>query len=95
MTDREYIVELEKTVILLCDVYSKGQDSLVCQENNGEVDEKWVNIMMSFPTIKGTMNRIYVGKIGSLRTQRSNREAVKLGFQELYEKIKAGRKETS
>lgn len=95
MTDKEYIEELEKVVIFLCDVYTKGQDSLICQTNNkGEADEEWVKIFMHFPTIQGSMNRIGVRKIGNLRTKHSNREAVGMSFQELYERIKVGRKDT-
>lgn len=92
MNDKEYIAELEKVIIFLCDVYTKGQDSLGVQENGTNTpDDKWLNIFMSFPTIQGTANRIYVSKIGNLRTRLKNREAVKLSFQELYEKIKHGR----
>lgn len=94
MSNREYAEELEKIIIFLCDVYTKGADSLACQENDkGEVDDKWMNVFMTFPTIQGMENRIYVEKIGKLRTLRSNREAPKIGFKELYENIKSGRKE--
>lgn len=94
LSDQEYISELEKTVIFLCDVYAKGKDSLTCQTTDkGEVDDKWMNVFMSFPTIQGTSNRIYVERIGKLRTRLGNREAVKLSFQELYEILKVGRKE--
>lgn len=93
MSDKEYIAELEKVVIFLCDVYSKGADSLAVQvDKNGETDDKWMNVYMSFPTIQGSLNRIYVDKIGRLRERRGNREAVNLTFQQLYERIKTGRK---
>ena len=96
MSDKEYIEELEKIVIFLCDVYSKGADSLAVQvDKNGNTDDKWMNVFMSFPTIQGTMNRIYVERIGNLRERRGNREAVGLTFQELYQRIKTGRKEKS
>jgi hypothetical protein len=95
VNDKEYIAELEKIVIFLCDVYTKGADSLACQTNDkGETDDKWLNVFMSFPTIQGTGNRIYVDKIGKLRTRLSNREAVKMSFQDLYNRLKVGRKET-
>lgn len=95
MNDKEYIAELEKIVIFLCDVYTKGADSLACQTNDkGQVDDKWADIFMSFPTIQGTGNRIYVKKIGKLRTRLRNREAVKLSFKDLFERLKAGRTET-
>lgn len=94
MNDKEYTEELEKVVIFLCDVYAKGQDSLTCQTtDNREVDEKWAGVYMSFPTIQGTSNRIHVGKIGRLRTTHLNREAPKISFQELYEKLRKGRRE--
>lgn len=94
MSDKEYAAELEKIIIFLCDVYSKGQDSLACQENGShEVDKKWMSIFMSFPTIQGMSNRTYVSKIGNLRTTRLNREAPKLSFQELYERLKVDRRE--
>lgn len=91
--DEEYTRELEKIIIFLCDVYAKGQDSLTCQTTDGgTVDGKWADIYMSFPTIQGTANRIYVGKIGNLRTWRLNREAPKISFQELYERLKVSRR---
>lgn len=94
MSDKEYSQELEKIIIFLCDVYSKGANSLSVQTNkNGEVDDKWMGIFMSFPTIQGSSNRIAVDKIGALRNSRLNREAPKLSFQQLYEHLKVGRKE--
>lgn len=94
MSDKEYTEELERIVIFMCDVYSKGQDSLACQTTpEGEVDDKWINIFMSFPTIQGSGNRIYVDRIGKLRTNLHNREAINLSFQELYEKLRIGRTE--
>lgn len=94
MSNEEYTRELEKIVIFLCDVYAKGADSLAVQvDQNGEVDQKWMDIYMSFPTIQGTSNRIYVEKIGNLRERRGNREAPKLSFSELFERLKVGRKE--
>ena len=94
MSDAEYTKELEKIVIFLCDVYSQGADSLSCQTNErGEVDDKWLNVYMSFPTIQGTGNRIAVRNIGNLRTTALNREAPQLSFQELYERLKTGRSE--
>ena len=43
MNDKEYIDELEKLVIFLCDVYTSTQDSLSVQEGEGTggVDDKW------------------------------------------------------
>lgn len=96
LTDKQYIEELEKVIIFMCDVYSKGADSLSCQVNDShEVDDKWMGIFMSFPTIQGAANRIYVGKIGRLREYNLNREAPKLSFQQLYERLKVGRREKS
>lgn len=93
MSDKEYIAELEKIVIFLCDVYSKGADSLAVQvDKNGEANDKWMSVYMSFPTIQGSANRIYVDKIGKLRERRGNREAVNLSFQQLYERLRVGRK---
>lgn len=91
---KEYTEELEKALIFMCDVYSTYQDSISCQENNGETDDKWVGVYMSLPTIQGTSNRIYVEKIGNLRTKLGNREAPQLTFEELYKVLKLGRKET-
>lgn len=94
--DQEYTKELEKIVIFLCDVYAKGQDSLTCQtDDSGQVDEKWMDIFMAFPTIQGGINRAFAQRIGNLRTRLSNRESVKLSFKELFEKLKVGRKETN
>jgi hypothetical protein len=93
LTDKEYVEELEKIVIFLCDVYSKGQDSLTCQtDEHGNVDDKWLGVYMSFPTIQGWSNRNAVENIGKLRTKLGNREAVKLSFADLYERLKVGRK---
>ena len=95
MSDKEYIAELEKVIIFLCDVYTKGADSLAPQTDaTGEIDEKWLNVYMSFPTIQGTHNRHAVRNIGNLRTSLLNREAVKLSFDDLYERIKVGRRES-
>ncbi len=95
IADKEYIAELEKALIFMCDVYTKGADSLAVQEGKGTggVDDKWMDIFMSFPTIQGTGNRIFVERIGNLRTIRLNREAPKMGFQQLFEHMKVGRKE--
>jgi len=95
MSDKEYTEELEKIVIFLCDVYTKGQDSLACQTNKDgtQPDEKWLNVFMSFPTIQGSMNRIYVSRIGNLRTSLLNRESVSMSFEEVFEKLKIGRRE--
>lgn len=93
MSNEEYTRELERIVIFMCDVYSKGSDSLAVQvDKNGETDEKWMNVYMAFPTIQGTMNRIYVDRIGALRERRGNREAPALSFEQLYERLKVGRK---
>lgn len=94
MTDKQYIQELEKVIIFLCDVYTKGADCLGVQvDDSGEVNDKWMGIYMAFPTIQGTANRFAVRDIGKLRDKRLNREAPTLSFQQLYERIKAGRKE--
>lgn len=94
MSDKAYIEELEKIIIFLCDVYTKGADSLSCQtDDKGEVDEKWLNVFMSFPTIQGSQNRNAVRNIGKLRTQLLNREAPKISFEELFERLKTGRRE--
>lgn len=97
MSDKEYIDELEKTVIFLADVYSKGYESLGCQTDaKGKADDKWVDIFMFFPTIQGSMNRIWVERIGNLRTKAlHNREATRMGFKELYERISENRDEVS
>jgi len=93
MSNEEYIADLEKIIIFLCDVYSKGADSLAVQaDKNGEVDEKWMNVYMSFPTIQGTINRIYVDRIGALRDRLGNREAPSLSFADLYKRLEQGRK---
>lgn len=95
LTDKEYTEELEKIIIFLCDVYTKGADSLNCQtDSKGEVDDKWMNVYMSFPTIQGTGNRIAVRNIGNLRTRLLNREAPKISFQDLFERLKIGRRES-
>ena len=92
MSDKEYIAELEEIVIFLCDVYSKGANSLSVQESDNTTDDKWWGVYMSFPTIQGSMNRISVDRIGALRNSRGNRIAPKISFQELYERLKVGRK---
>lgn len=94
LTDKEYVAELEKIVIFLCDVYSKGYDSVSVQEKDGEPDKKWLGIYMSFPTIQGFSNRMAVDKIGKLGNHRLNREAPKLSLQQLYERLKVNRKDT-
>lgn len=92
MNKLDYIAELEKALIFMCDVYTKGADSLACQTNDkGEVDDKWWGIFVAFPTIQGTQNRIFVERIGALRTRLGNREAPSMSFEELYEKMKIGR----
>lgn len=96
MTDKEYTAELEKIIIFLCDVYSKGADSLAVQTTaTGEVNDKWMDIYMSFPTIQGTGNRIAVDRIGALRDHRLNREAPKISLTELYERLKTNRRAKS
>ena len=96
MNDKEYIDELEKLVIFLCDVYTSTQDSLSVQEGEGTggVDDKWFGMFCAVPTIQGTFNRINVRKIGKLRTVRHNREAPKMNMEEFYERIKVGREDT-
>jgi hypothetical protein len=96
MSDKDYIEELEKIVIFLCDVYTKGADSLAVQvDRNGETDDKWVGIYMSFPTIQGSDNRFAVRDIGNLREKRGNREAPTLSLRQLYERLKVGREAKS
>lgn len=96
MSDKEYIKELEKIIIFLCDVYAKGADSLDVQtDKNGEVNDKYMGIYMSFPTIQGTGNRTAVNKIANLRNSRLNREAPKLSLQQLYERLKVNRRDKS
>lgn len=92
--EQKYIRDLEKIIIFLCDTYTAGQDSLTCQTTeNGQVDDKWANIYMMFPTIQGFSNRNYVRKIGNLRTKHLNRESIGITFEELYKKLKQGRTE--
>lgn len=93
MTDKEYTAELEKIIIFLCDVYTKGQDSMACQtDESGKVNDKWADIYMSFPTIQGSSNRIAVSKIGSLRNNLLNREAPKISLPDLYDRLEKGRR---
>lgn len=93
MSDEQYTKELEKIVIFLCDVYTKGHDSLVCQtDEDGRVNDKWAGIYMSFPTIQGSENRIYVERIGNLRTHLLNRESIGLSFKELFERLEVSRR---
>jgi hypothetical protein len=93
LTKDQYIEELEKALIFMCDVYSKGADSLGCQtDNDGQANEKWLGIYMSFPTIQGTTNRFAVKRIGNLRTHHLNREAPRISFDELHSLLSFNRK---
>lgn len=95
LTEQEYTEELEKIIIFLCDVYSKYQDSIACQVNDkGTVDDNYFDVFMSLPTIQGTGNRIYIDRIGKLRTQHLNREAPKISFKEIYERLNKMRRDT-
>lgn len=96
MNDKEYIAELEKIVIFLAGAYTAGAESVSCREDGkGGVDNRFMDILMTYPTIQGTANRIFVKRIGNLRTIRSNHEAPGTTWERIFERISKGRKEVS
>lgn len=94
MNDDEYIAELERLVIFLAGAYTAGAKSVAVREKpGGGVDERYMDILMSYPTIQGTGNRIFVERIGNLRNVRLNQEAPKHTWEEIFKRISKGRKE--
>lgn len=94
MTDEEYIVELEKLVIWLAGAYTAGYDSVSCREDGkGGVDDRFMDILMTYPTIQGTANRIFVRRVGNLRTRHHNQEAPNATWDQIFERISANRDE--
>lgn len=94
MNDAEYIAELEKLVIWLAGAYTAGYESVSCREDGkGGVDDRYMDIFMTYPTIQGTQNRIFVRRLGNLRTKRHNHEAPNATWEQIFERISAGREE--
>lgn len=94
LTDEEYTAELERIVIFLAGAYTAGYDSVrVHEDGNGNIDERYMNILMAYPIIQGTGNRIFVERIGNLRNVRLNREAPQATWEQVFERISKGRKE--
>lgn len=94
MKDEEYIKELEKIVIFLAGAYTAGADAVGVREvDQGGVDERYMNILMAYPTIQGTGNRIFVERIGNLRNMRLNREAPSATWEQVFERLSKNRKE--
>jgi len=94
MNDTEYIAELEKLVIFLAGAYTAGYESVSCREDGkGGVDDRFMNILMTYPTIQGTANRIFVRRIGNLRTRLHNQEAPAASWEDIFERISKGREE--
>lgn len=94
LDNEQYIAELEKLVIWLAGAYTAGYESVSCREDGkGGVDDRFMNILMTYPTIQGTENRIFVKRIGSLRTKRHNQEAPGATWNQIFERISKGREE--
>lgn len=94
MDDAKYIEELEKLVIFLAGAYTAGYKSVAVREDGkGGVDDRFMDILMTYPTIQGTANRIFVERIGNLRTTRHNQEAPSATWDEILARISKGREE--
>ena len=91
MSDKEYIFELEKALMFLCECYENANDAVSCREEDGKTSEKYIDLWFHFPIIQGGAN-IAVKQIAELRTRLGNREANKISMFDIYERIKSNPK---
>ncbi len=91
MSDKEYIFELEKALMFLCECYENASDAVGCREEDGKTSEKYIDLWFHFPIIQGSAN-IAVRQIADLRTRLGNREANKISMFDIYERIKSNPK---
>jgi len=95
LSDKEYIQELEKVLIFMCDCYVQAKESVSCHETeDGRVDEKYMDLYMHFPMVQGEAS-FAVSKIAELRTPRGNKESYKMSMTEIFERMSEGRKTQS
>lgn len=89
LNTEDYIRELEVALIFMCGCYVSAKNAVsVREDSNGEVDDRYVDIMLAFPMIQGIQNLIAVTNIANLRTLRSNYEANSISLTEIYEIMK-------
>ncbi len=91
ITNKQYIRELELSLIFLCEAYQAAKEAVQCRETEeGSASGKYTDLWFHFPIIQGSAG-IGVEKIGSLRTRNGNREENKMTLLEIYERIHQGR----
>jgi len=93
MEDKEYIRNLEIALIFMCECYSKAKEAVGCREGkNNSASNKYSDLWFNFPMIQGSSNIFTIDKIGSLRTLLGNREENTISFDDIFNRIKIGRK---
>lgn len=92
MTDTEYIKELERALIFLCESYQAAKEAVQCRETtDGGASDKYTDLWFHFPIIQGNAG-MAVGWIATLRTQLGNREENKMSLAEIFERMHKTRK---
>jgi hypothetical protein len=93
LTDKQYIRELELSLIFMCDVYNSAKESLTtCRETIEKQNSDKYDMWLHFPMIQGTQNGFAIQKIGDLRTNLGNKEENLMSFNDIFERIHIGRK---
>lgn len=89
----EYIKNLEIALIFMCECYSKAEEAVGCREDkDGMASKKYIDLWFNFPMIQGSSNKFSIKKIGSLRTKLGNREENTISFNDIFLRLKVGRK---
>lgn len=94
LTKDQYIFELEKALIFMCDIYNQAYNSLARykETESDEMNDKYIDLWLTFPMIQGTTAQCAVSRISELRDVRSNYVRPSISLETLYEHIKANPK---
>lgn len=92
--EKEYIANLERALIFLCECYVSAKDMMAsCRENDdGSGNNKYADLWFSFPLIQGSQNTFSIDKIAQLRTINHNREANTMTMEEIFQRMHKNRK---
>ena len=91
ISDVDYIKELERALMFLCECYVKASDSVGCRTDENGPSKKYNDLWFNFPQIQGNA-RFAVDKIAELRTPLGNREENKMTMSDIFERMHNGRK---
>ena len=95
ITNKQYIKELEKALIFMCECYVEAKEAVTCHETeDGRTSDKYFELYLHFPMVQGEASFI-VPKIAELRTPRGNKEDNLFSMTEIFERMLKGRKTQS